>query len=76
MASLVLTLSVVPGLDDLPKEDTVEFLCQHPEVLDVNTSGLLGRELKEVILLAVFTAALVPRALCAVPFHFHSVPGS
>lgn len=37
MISLVLTLSVVPGLDDLPEEDIIEFLCQHPEVSDINT---------------------------------------
>lgn len=36
MLSLVLTLSVVPGLDDLPKEDIIELLCQHPVVSDIN----------------------------------------
>lgn len=36
MLSLVLTLSVVFGLDGLPKEDIIEFLCQHSMVSDIN----------------------------------------
>lgn len=67
--SLVLTLFVVSRLDDLPKVDLIEFLCQHRFQMSVRR-GLPGRDLMELILLSLLIAMLVSRAPLLFPFTF------